>query len=230
MMLVSKSAMNLADYEQRDSGLARGTGRVRRQPLRAVPLLPVFAQSAYTPYKASPDLEAAVPGPRNIRERLRRRWDTVVTNLGLDQHRAQPIFDVLANLYSSPARHYHTLEHLCSVLDALARFGATALETPALFLAAWFHDAVYDSTASDNEEQSARLAETTLRHLGAPEAVVAETSRLILLTRTHVTADDDLAGRQLLDADLAILGELPEVYATYARAIRQEYAWVGEDA
>ena len=32
----------------------------------------------------------------------------------------------------------------------------------------------------------------------------------------------------LLDADLAILGADPDEYARYARAIRQEYAWVPE--
>jgi predicted metal-dependent HD superfamily phosphohydrolase len=178
--------------------------------------------------------ETASPGVAvttdNIHEGLRQRWHTLVAAAALDQGKGLPLFEDLAEAYSSPDRHYHTLEHLRAVLDALTRLGATEQAAPALFLAAWFHDAVYDSRASDNEEQSARLAEATLRRLGATEAIVEETSRLILLTRTHVTAEDDIAGQQLLDADLAILGERPEVYADYARAIRQEYAWVAEGA
>jgi predicted metal-dependent HD superfamily phosphohydrolase len=95
-------------------------------------------------------------------------------------------------------------------------------------LAAFLHDVVYDSRASDNEERSAEYARELLTGFGAERDVREETARLILLTKTHeASADDD--GCRLLDADLSILGAEPEVYDAYARAIRQEYAWVPEE-
>src|SRR5687767_11928947 len=113
---------------------------------------------------------------------------------------AEPVFAELAARYSAPERHYHTLDHLATMLRLLPE------ASPSLALAVWFHDAVYDSRAHDNEERSAALAEELLQPLSLRREVLAETSRLILLTKRHEAADDDRDGRKLLDADLAILG------------------------
>ena len=51
---------------------------------------------------------------------------------------------------------------------------------------------------------------------------------MILSTKTHQTAKDEIDGQILLDVDLAILGAPSARYETYARAIRQEYSWVTE--
>jgi predicted metal-dependent HD superfamily phosphohydrolase len=115
------------------------------------------------------------------------------------------------------------------VLQTLEDLGAEEARQPALFLAGWFHDAVYDSRAKDNEEQSASLAVASLRPLRLPEPLLAETARLILLTKTHQAAPYDTLGHLLLDADLAILGAEPPAYDAYADAIRREYVWVPED-
>jgi predicted metal-dependent HD superfamily phosphohydrolase len=147
----------------------------------------------------------------------------------VNREEGNAVFRPLAEAYSSPSRAYHTLHHIRCVLDTLGQLGAAPEQDPALFLAAWFHDAVYDSKASDNEEQSARLAEKMLGGLGVAAAVVDETIRLILLTKTHTRAETDIAGQRLVDADLAILGEPPVVYDDYARAIRQEYSWLSEE-
>src|SRR5262249_30754587 len=86
-----------------------------------------------------------------------------------------------------------------------------------------------DARAGDNEERSADLAAEACREWQLHPALTDEVRRLILLTRTHDAGDDDHAGALLLDADLAILGAPAEEYDRYARAIRQEYAWVSEE-
>jgi predicted metal-dependent HD superfamily phosphohydrolase len=134
----------------------------------------------------------------------------------------------LAARYSEPSRHYHNLTHLHEVLEVISSL--TAADVPAVRLAAWFHDAVYDSRAKDNEERSADLAEAVLTSLGLPPGLVANVERLVLLTKTHSAEADDRDGQLLLDADLAILGTEEDRYDNYARAIRREYAWVAEDA
>jgi predicted metal-dependent HD superfamily phosphohydrolase len=133
-------------------------------------------------------------------------------------------FDDLVARYAEPHRRYHTLDHVRDVLDSLVDAG------PALLFAAWFHDAVYDPRASDNEEQSAELMRRVLAANGVAPDVLEETARLILLTKTHTAELCDWDGYELLDADLAILGASEAEYDAYAAAIRAEYDWVPEEA
>ncbi|RVD62485.1 hypothetical protein EN750_21345, partial [Mesorhizobium sp. M7A.F.Ca.ET.027.03.2.1] len=61
----------------------------------------------------------------------------------------------LLALYRAPGRHYHNLSHIEAML-ALAGDCRELLGDPqAIEAAIWFHDAVYDSKAKDNEAQSA---------------------------------------------------------------------------
>jgi predicted metal-dependent HD superfamily phosphohydrolase len=154
---------------------------------------------------------------------LKTRWQQLVTPFGARKSAIETAYSDLLGRYGESGRHYHTLEHISAVLNTLESFGDVS---PALQLAAWYHDAVYDSRATDNEERSASLARTALSALEVPANLVDEIARLILLTKTHQAAADDAAGQHLLDADLAILGAIPGAYDRYADAIRKEYAWV----
>jgi predicted metal-dependent HD superfamily phosphohydrolase len=158
---------------------------------------------------------------------LRRRWDDLLARLGVEAEAGTEWLGRLLEAYAAPVRFYHTRTHLAAVLRALD----AGTETPpaSVVLAAWFHDAVYDPRAGDNEERSADLAVEACREWRLDVEIAEEVRRLILLTRTHEVGDDDDAGALLLDADLAILGAPAEEYEGYARAIRQEYAWVPEE-
>lgn len=157
-------------------------------------------------------------------------WLRLCAALGVPADAARRAFDRLAAAYASPGRFYHTPEHVGHVLQILDDLRHHAGDFAALQLAAWFHDAVYDPRAGDNEERSAALAETLLAKLGVAAETVAEVRRLILLTKTHSPDEADADGRLLVDADLAILGAPPDEYRRYAAAIRQEYAWVPDEA
>ncbi len=154
---------------------------------------------------------------------VRGRWLRALAPFGGAAGPAEAAFADLAARYAEPGRHYHTLDHIAAVLDVLGDLGDSSTALP---LAAWYHDAVYDPRAADNEGRSADLARAALPALGVPGEVVGETARLILLTKTHRAAAGDEAGQWLLDADLAVLGADPETYDRYAAAIRREYAWV----
>jgi predicted metal-dependent HD superfamily phosphohydrolase len=71
---------------------------------------------------------------------------------------AYPVFDRLVATYSEPHRFYHTLEHLAEMFKVAGKLADAAVDVAALQLAIWFHDAVYDPRATDNEERSAALA------------------------------------------------------------------------
>jgi predicted metal-dependent HD superfamily phosphohydrolase len=161
--------------------------------------------------------------------RLQAGWVQLLTGLGAQPEAAGAAFAGLARRYGSAKRHYHTLEHIAAMLDALAQSGAPEAITPSVTLAVWLHDAVYDSRAADNEECSAALAEELLDVLRLPASLRTEVARLILLTKTHETGAEDAAGQLLLDADLAVLGAGANAYDRYSRDIRREFGWVGDD-
>jgi predicted metal-dependent HD superfamily phosphohydrolase len=137
------------------------------------------------------------------------------------------LFDDLVARYGEPHRHYHSLEHIAEVLKLLGKL-ARGLDGPAIWWAAWYHDAVYDPKRSDNERASADYAETCLKSIGLSE-LTATVTELILAT-AHASPPATIEANVLVDADLAILGSSERRYDRYAAAIRQEYAHVHEDA
>jgi predicted metal-dependent HD superfamily phosphohydrolase len=129
--------------------------------------------------------------------------------------------DLIAR-WSQPHRRYHTVQHLTAVLDVVDRYANLAADPDAVRLAVWFHDAVYDPAAPDNEERSAQVAEATLPDPG-------EVARLVRLTAGHQVAPGDANGALLADADLSVLAAAPRDYDRYAAAVRAEYAHVPDE-
>ncbi|MDP2207110.1 MAG: metal-dependent phosphohydrolase [Alphaproteobacteria bacterium] len=143
-------------------------------------------------------------------------------------------------LYSDPARAYHNQTHLQDVLDkldwakdALGESGELdSLDTAArqrmfdtIELALFYHDAVYDARAKDNEAQSRDLMRRDAQALGLDPAVIAAAARLIDLTAHHEQAQS-LDERIMADCDLAILGADETTFKKYDNDIRREYAHV----
>lgn len=129
--------------------------------------------------------------------------------------------------YSEPWRKYHTLQHL---RECLATFESVAhlADRPAEVEAGlWFHDAVYELRRSDNEEQSARLAEGVLRDAGVPREVFGRVATLILATR-HTASPEAPDEQLLVDIDLSILGAAAPRFTEYEHQIREEYSFVPE--
>lgn len=161
---------------------------------------------------------------------LLQRWLTLAGELGLDEAASRTIFKALRERYGEDGRAYHNLAHVRQVLETVERLAPYAKRLPAVNLAAWFHDAVYEPGAGDNEARSANYLRATLEPFSVPVTVVEEAARLILLTERHRAETGDGNGRVLLDADLAILGAERPAYERYARAIRREFTHVPEAA
>jgi predicted metal-dependent HD superfamily phosphohydrolase len=141
---------------------------------------------------------------------------------GVDAVSARQVGEELLARWDEPHRRYHDRAHLRRMLEVLGP------DAPApVRLAAWYHDAVYDPRAADNEERSAALAAAQLPGLDVDPAEVV---RLVLLTRDHAADPTDPAGALLCDADLAILAAPEPEYAAYVAAVRAEYAFVPDDA
>jgi len=149
---------------------------------------------------------------------LAARWFALCEKAGLDD---RVEWTVLAKAYGDPARAYHNMNHVGDCLLRLDEHAHLATDAAAAEFAIWFHDIVYDTRAADNEERSAVIAAEFLS-VTALGAVVADLIRATKHDTPPVTRDAGL----LCDIDLSILGRAPDEYDAYARAIREEYAWV----
>lgn len=134
--------------------------------------------------------------------------------------------------YAEPHRRYHTREHIEQCLALLDKVpDLMDSERQILEFAIWWHDAVYDPRASDNEAKSAEMAKADLRDFdGVSIHSREEVARLIRLTAGHEVEEDDRLGEILVSIDLAVLGAPADRYDAYARAVREEYAHVPDDA
>ena len=137
-------------------------------------------------------------------------------------------FGRLLAMYSEPHRHYHNVRHIADCLHEFDQVRQLAADPLAVELAIWFHDAVYDSHAANNEERSAELAKDWMGKSGAAAALTDAVGQLILATKSHdasLHADAPLLG----DVDLSILGQPAERFWKYEAQIRMEYEWVLEN-
>lgn len=139
----------------------------------------------------------------------------------------QKVFNKLIAAYSEKQRAYHTLQHLYECLALLDSIRADLNDADTVALALWFHDAVYDPQAKDNELKSAELFEQYLAQDLSID-IVQKIKRWIIATQRH-EATDELDLQFLLDIDLAILAASSERFAEYEQQIQQEYAWVDPD-
>ncbi len=142
------------------------------------------------------------------------------------QQEASRTYEELIALYAAPNRAYHNLSHIDWLLEEARGFRASLQHYDAVRMAIWFHDAIYETSRSDNEERSADLAERSLTALGAEAEIAALVRAMIVATKTHTADKLPEDGSLFLDLDLSILGSDEAVYEKYARAIRKEYAWV----
>lgn len=162
---------------------------------------------------------------KNLTDILAYQWWQTLQPFGVDQIAMQQAFTQLVAAYSAPDRHYHNLQHIHHVLEIIQTLQTYTENLPAVELAGWFHDVVYDPQAQDNEESSAEYAQQLLSNLGIPTDHIHTVTRLILNTKHHQADRDDLDSQVLLDADLAILA-VTDQYQEYANAIRQEYSYL----
>lgn len=154
---------------------------------------------------------------------LQTSWHRAWTALGLTP--AADLQQRLLTAWAEPQRHYHTLQHLSECLTHFETTHALAERPGEVAIALWFHDAIYDLKAKDNELRSAQWAVQELQHSGADETLCQRVHALIMAT-CHDAAPTEPDAQLLVDIDLAILGASPERYAEYDQQVRAEYAWV----
>lgn len=151
------------------------------------------------------------------------RWIRLMTSLGLPKE--TETFGALDAAYSQKHRHYHSgkhIDHCLSEFDSALSMAGDAAEVE---LALWFHDAVYEPYASNNEERSADWACTLLNRHNVSAARVERVRALILATRHEAPATNP-DSQLVVDVDLSILGADEATYSVFEADVRKEYRWV----
>lgn len=177
---------------------------------------------------------------RSATASLHSRYAVLWQSLGVSRPEVAAAGTRLLALYNDPARAYHNLAHLEDVLskldwakEALGKNSEiSGLDTAArqrmfdtIELALFYHDAVYDPRAKNNEAQSRDLMRRDAESFGLDLTVMADAARLIDLTAHHAQAHL-LDEKIMADCDLAILGADEDTFKKYDAAIRREYAHV----
>ena len=160
-------------------------------------------------------------------DQFKSHWLRFSSQLSIEQDVSQTLLNTLITAYTEPQRAYHTVQHIAECLAHFQNIQSSLNDSIAVETAIWFHDAVYDPKASDNELQSAELMKSVCNEF-LSEQQIEKVYQWIIATQKHQPSDDhDL--NSLLDIDLAILGSNAERFAEYQQQIQFEYAWVESD-
>lgn len=160
-------------------------------------------------------------------EALRENWNAAWHALGV-AHPDAALCDELQRRYGEPQRHYHTMQHLGECLAWFEREKAQAERPAEVALALWFHDAIYDVHAHDNEARSADWARQALLEAGVNANAAKRVHALVMATR-HDAVPEGRDAELLIDIDLSILGAARTRFAEYERQVHAEYAFVPEE-
>lgn len=158
------------------------------------------------------------------RERFKALW---ARNLPGESAMAETIYGRLIEFYGEPHRHYHTLNHIRHCLRELDRAATLITDPDAVEMALWFHDAIYQPGAKDNERRSADL----FRQWSGARADPVFQQRVddLIMATTHQEPPDQGDAKFLVDIDLSSFGLPWETCERDGRLIRAEFAGVADD-
>ena len=159
------------------------------------------------------------------------RWHELMTRLNVGAGATASWWEKISGEYNSTGRHYHTLHHICELLQLADEHAALIEDMDAVQLAIFFHDVVYDARrggGGKNERQSAECFRLFFTDACAPDVErEAKVSRWIEATAHHKCEEGESNDGQLfMDFDMAVIGWPPERYTVYAQQVRAEYSHV----
>lgn len=160
----------------------------------------------------------------NYKIRFKNIWKKVVKKCQLldymDQTEIDKLYNLIETSYCTGHRFYHTLEHLIECLELFLSAEHLCNHRLNVLFAILFHDAVYDPTSQDNEEQSAQLMMQHYQHLDCINANLVYA--YIIDTKTHPISECN-DSNIIRDIDLSIFGKHSRRFLNYDHMILYEY-------
>src|SRR5204862_5133200 len=129
--------------------------------------------------------------------------------------------------YAEPHRRYHNHQHIAECLAELDDARSLTKEPDKVEWALWFHDAIYDPRAEDNEEKSAVLVKDCLTGAGLRRDYVEAVCRLVMVTKNHDVGSDINAGG-MVDVEAATMGQPEDRLCEYVGRSRELCWWVAD--
>jgi predicted metal-dependent HD superfamily phosphohydrolase len=157
---------------------------------------------------------------------LEQQWTSLASKYQVSQEISEKYFQIILEKYSEKKRFYHNLTHIHALLNNAENLKTCFQNYSAVGFAIWFHDIIYNTKRSNNEEKSAELAVKALQEMQVPNTTIELVEKMIIATKTHNASELIEDGKMFLDLDLGILGTSAETYQQYHQAIRKEYSWV----
>jgi predicted metal-dependent HD superfamily phosphohydrolase len=157
-----------------------------------------------------------------------RRWLELWQQFGVVRGADNALADTYAALiarYAEKHRHYHTAQHIDECLAHFETARALCEHPQEVELALWFHDAIYELRAKDNEALSAQWVLRVMTEAGIGADAGQRVQALIMKT-CHDALPQTTDEQVLVDIDLAILGADAARFDEYEQQVRAEYDWV----
>jgi pantetheine-phosphate adenylyltransferase len=149
------------------------------------------------------------------------QMNRIVRDICLDYLSHDQYFQI-KSMYEKPDRHYHSWEHVLKVAKHIYDYKLSLEhEYELLIVAAFLHDAVYDTRSQTNEEDSADLVDQFTMS-DEDKAIVRD---IIIYTKYRKAPENkyqELFGR----ADLHIFDLSPVEQLDFEKKIFREYYWV----
>jgi predicted metal-dependent HD superfamily phosphohydrolase len=159
-------------------------------------------------------------------EFLQEQWTILTSKYLVSQELSKKYFQIIIEKYSEKKRFYHNLTHIQALIEKAETLKTHFQNYDVVRFAIWFHDIIYNTKRSNNEEKSAELAAKALEEMQISNTNIKLVEKMIIATKTHSASELTEDGKLFLDLDLGILGTNPEIYQEYHQAIRKEYSWV----
>ena len=112
---------------------------------------------------------------------LKETFIELLTNYTNNESLKNELWTEIDKNYSSKKRHYHTLEHLNNLLYQLTAVKSEIKNWETILFTLFYHDIIYNSLKSDNEEKSAELAEKRMKQIPVSKDKIELCKKQILI-------------------------------------------------
>ncbi|MCB1777062.1 MAG: hypothetical protein KDI50_06475 [Candidatus Competibacteraceae bacterium] len=142
---------------------------------------------------------------------------------------AKSIYERLVEYYEGVHRHYHTLAHIRHCLYEFNQAAACMDDPDAVEIALWFHDAIYEPGAKDNEQRSAELFQKYAEASGCADSAFQRRIDNLIMITTHREQPSRKDEQFIVDIDLSGFGLPWDAFEQDGRRIRAECTEISDD-